>query len=215
MPTPLIAPHRIETRRLVLRAFEPKADAGLMRAVLARSRTHLLPMMFWATGEPLELEAKREHLALIRAKFDRGEDFAYGVFDAATGLPIGGSGLHTRVRSGAFEIGYWIAPDCEGHGYVSETVRALCHVAFDWLGSDLLVIRVRPDNVRSRLIPKRLGFQLDGRLRRMLTHGSEVHDALHYSLTIDEFRVAPWSLDAAASTRVYGSRGKPFIRSKE
>jgi RimJ/RimL family protein N-acetyltransferase len=75
-------PHRIETERLVLRAWDP-ADAPLLKEALDASLDHLRPWMPWAHDEPKPVEEKLELLRGFRAAFDQGEDFVYGIFDVA------------------------------------------------------------------------------------------------------------------------------------
>lgn len=200
-------PHRILTPRLVIRAFEPAEDAPAVRDLHARAREHLMPTMWWVRGDPTGVAEKRTLLEQLRGRFDAGEDFTYSLHDRASGAPIGGTGLHPRVRRGAFEIGYWIAPEHQGRGLVSEAVRALSVVALGHLGCDLVVIRIRPDNPRSLGVPRRLGFQCDGRLRGVITHGPEAHDAYQFSLTAAELRVLPWALDTATQLELYDHTG--------
>jgi ribosomal-protein-serine acetyltransferase len=63
------------------------------------------------------------------------------------------------------EIGYWIASDLEGRGYVTRATRRLMDVAFGAAGLHRLVIRCAMDNGRSRRVAERLGFRLEGLLR--------------------------------------------------
>ena len=48
---------------------------------------------------------KDERLRGFRARFDLGQDFIYGVFNAEENRLLGGTGLHTRAGQGAREIG--------------------------------------------------------------------------------------------------------------
>jgi RimJ/RimL family protein N-acetyltransferase len=122
--------YRIETKRLVLRCWQPQ-DAALMREAAAASKEHLLPFMPWAVNEPESVESKIERIRTFRAKFDRGEDFVYGVFDRDETRVLGGSGLHTRIGEEGLEIGYWIHKDFIGQGLATELSAALTKVAFE------------------------------------------------------------------------------------
>ncbi|TLN07112.1 GNAT family N-acetyltransferase, partial [bacterium] len=108
--------YRIVTDRLVIRCWNPE-DAPLLKAAIDDSIAHLQPFMAWALNEPEELEKKIERIRVQRAKFDRGEDFVYGIFSADERRVVGGTGLHPRVGEGALEIGYWIHAAEIGQGY--------------------------------------------------------------------------------------------------
>ena len=66
--------YRIETKRLVLRCWQPE-DAARIQEATAVNREHLLPFMPWAVDEPTPVEAKVDLLRKFRASFDRGEDY--------------------------------------------------------------------------------------------------------------------------------------------
>ena len=73
---------------------------------------------------------------------------------------IGIRGRGSRNRHG--EIGYWIAEDMQSRGIVTRSCRVLIDYMFERLNMNRVVIRVSVDNVRSRGIPNRLGFTLEG-----------------------------------------------------
>ena len=124
--------YRIVTDRLVVRCWNPE-DAPLLKAAIDASLDHLKPFMAWAFNEPEELEKKIERIRVQRAKFDRGEDFVFGVFSADDHRVVGGTGLHPRVGEGALEIGYWIHAAEINRGFATEVSAALTSVAKPWL----------------------------------------------------------------------------------
>ncbi|MGZ4148124.1 MAG: GNAT family N-acetyltransferase, partial [Actinomycetota bacterium] len=160
-------PYRIVTDRLVLRCWQP-ADAPLLKEAVDASLDHLRPWMPWAHEHPQPLDATVELLRTFRGRFDLGEDFVYGIFDAAEERVVGGSGLHTRLGAGALEIGYWIRADAAGRGLATETAAALTRAAFEFAAVDRVEIHVDPANERSLRIPRRLGFAEEATLRRRL-----------------------------------------------
>lgn len=60
------------------------------------------------------------------------------------------------------EIGYWLAPDYQGKGIVTRSVKALMRHAFDDLGMDVVHICAAEQNTRSRAVAERLGMTLEG-----------------------------------------------------
>lgn len=185
-------PYRIVTDRLVLRCWQP-ADAPLLKEAVDASLDHLRPWMPWAHDHPQPLEATVELLRTFRGRFDLGEDFVYGIFDAAEERVVGGSGLHTRLGAGALEIGYWIRADAAGRGLATETAAALTRAAFEFAAVDRVEIHVDPANERSLRIPRRLGFAEEATLRRRLPPqpGGEPRDVVVFALFADGWRGSP------------------------
>lgn len=155
-------PRRIETERLVLRRYEAD-DADQMSRVTLASKDHLSPFLPWARAEPLSREERVTLLATFMADYDDGRDFIMGIFTRGDGTYVGGTGLHTRLGEGVLEIGYWIARDQQGHGYVTEAALALTQAALEFAGAERVEIRHVPDNTASRAVPQRCGYSYDGR----------------------------------------------------
>src|SRR4029078_6860861 len=105
--------------------------------------------MRWAHDEPRSLDERIGLLRGFRGRFDLGEDFVYGIFSRDEREAVGGSGLHTRAREGALEIGYWIRASAVGRGYAHEATAALARVAIRVCGVDRVEIRGDPGNEAS------------------------------------------------------------------
>jgi RimJ/RimL family protein N-acetyltransferase len=178
---------------VILCALAPELVLQL-DAVIAKNKQHLSAVMPWIRDEPLSIEARTELLVQMRGLFDLGVDFTFGIFDRVTETYIGGTGLHPRIGPDALEIGYWIDADWQGRGLVSEAVCALCHVALDVMGAHRVEIRCAPTNLRSKAVPERLGFRLDGLLRQAGVDGAGVReDKMVWSLLASEYADHPLS----------------------
>jgi len=201
------APYRIETERLVVRAYAPD-DAEALRATCARCREHLLPYMPWAKLEPQTLAQKVELILHFRSRYDARQDYVMGIFDRETGRLLGGTGLHPRVGAGAIEIGYWITPENEGRGLTTEAVRALILVAFEAMKIDTVVIRMDPTNTRSERIPVKLDFTREGLMRRGFRDPlSPPRDVVQYTLLDTEFAGCLWREETRTTTRAFDAIG--------
>lgn len=181
-------PYTIRTERLLIRCWNPH-DARLLKEALDSSLGHLRPWMPWAHDEPKPLREKAQLLRRFRAMFDLGQDFVYGVFDADESEVIGGTGLHTRVSDGGFEIGYWIRASRVRRGLATEAVAALTRAAFAVCRVERIEIHVDPGNTASLGVPRRLGFREEGTLRRRLPApptGGARRDETIYTLFRDD-----------------------------
>jgi RimJ/RimL family protein N-acetyltransferase len=96
--------------------------------------------------------------------------------------PAVGSVVVFGFGDDAAEIGYLLAPDSRGRGYVTEA----CARVIDWLFTPapdgLGLVRIRwsapAENTASAAVAQRLGFVLEGRLRSALVHRGSRHDDL-------------------------------------
>lgn len=158
MTVPAVTPPpRIETPRLVLRAWTPD-DAAALKVAIDRSLDHLQPWMPWASDEPSTLETLTTRLTTFQADFHAGTDWVYGIFARDDRTVLGGSGLHPRVGPHALEIGYWIDATKVRQGYATEAAESLTTLALTWPAITHVEIRCDPANLASAAIPARLGY---------------------------------------------------------
>ena len=198
-------PHRIVTERLTLRRYTADDAAEMSRVTLA-SKEHLVPFMPWARAEPLPPEERAALLDTLMAEFDEGRDFTMGIFLREENVYVGGTGLHTRLGPGVLDIGYWIAHDQQGHGYVTEATLALTHVALDLAGAERVEIHHSPDNLASRSVPQRCGYSYDGRELTLMPGVPDVEPTDMWSATSQHLASEP--LASAPRPRVFDAHGQ-------
>lgn len=162
--------YAIRTPRLVLRCYE-RGDVDAVHEAVLTNMEALRPWMAWIDDEPLDRDARAERVRRDRGRFDVGEEFVYGIFDATGGRMLGGSGLHPRSSPGVLEIGYWIAHERWGEGLATEVAGALTRVGFERMKADRMEIRVEPKNARSIAIARKLGYREEGLLRQVESGG--------------------------------------------
>jgi RimJ/RimL family protein N-acetyltransferase len=199
-------PYRIVTERLVARCWEPR-DATLLKDAVDTSIEHLLPWMPWAADEPQPLEQKIELLRQFRGNFDLGRDFVYGIFSRDEAEAVGGTGFHTRIGPEAYEIGYWIRASRAGEGLAREATAALTRVAFELTDVERIEIRCDPDNLRSRAIPRKLGYTEEATLRQRL-HYPDRRDVVVYTLFREDFAGSP---SADVAVEAYDAAGTRIL----
>lgn len=188
-----IPPYRIETDRLVIRCYDPH-DAPLLKEAVDASVEHLRPWMPWIRFEPQTLAEKVQLLRSFRGEFDLGTNFPYGIFNREETKQLGGSGFHQRGGEGSLEIGYWVAVDAIGRGIATEVTAVQTRIGFEICGLDRIDIQVEPGNERSLAIPRKLGFTLEGVLRRRLDAGEDGaprRDSLLYTMLPEELAASP------------------------
>lgn len=205
-PVIITPAYRIETERLVIRCWDPK-DAVLMQAATAESREHLLPFMPWAVEEPQTVEQKAQLARRFRGRFDSGEDYVYGIFNPDESRALGGTGLHTRVKGNALEIGYWIHKDFVRQGLITESTAALTKVAFELYRVERMEIHCSVENHASAAVPRRLGYIHEATRRGLGYANGGSTDSMIWTLFADEF---PNTLSASAQIRAFDAIGNPL-----
>ncbi len=85
------------------------------------------------------------------------------------------------------EIGYWLDQDLQGKGIITKCCEKFIHHAFTKMEMNRLVIRTHKDNIRSKNIPKRLGFTYEGTQREVAKLHEEFIDLENYSLLRKEW----------------------------
>ncbi len=167
-----------------LHQLEPEDAAGIFALVCA-NREHLGQWLPWVESTHEEADTRR-FLEQVRANRAEGRTAAYSL--RAGGRLAGLIGLHDiDAANGTAQIGYWLAAEFEGRGWMTRAVRALLDMAFRSLALDRIEIRCAAGNLRSQAIPKRLGFTYEGTLRGgQRLHGGRV-DLRIYGLLREEW----------------------------
>ena len=159
-------PEQIATARLVLRPPRP-GDGVVVNPAIQESIEDLQPWMPWATPVPTveqtELWCRKAH-----AEFAARKQLPLLAFlrdDPSTF--VGSTGLHRIVWDvPLLEIGYWVRRRFARQGYVTEAAEAVTAFAFETLRAERVEIRMDDRNERSWRVAERLGFPLEGVLRR-------------------------------------------------
>ena len=90
-------------------------------------------------------------------------------------------------RTGTFEIGIATRPEHQRKGYATEAIALMLRYYFHELRYQKVTANIDNRNEPSLQLFQRLGFQLEGRLRRMIYSGGRHYDYIAYGLTIEEF----------------------------
>lgn len=163
-PSLIEFPEEFTTERLIIR--KPfLGDGKYVYNAMQASLNELKPWMPWAHTNQTEQDVEANIRDSI-AKFIKREDLRLHLFNIETGEFIGSSGLH-RINWDVpkFEIGYWIDTRHSGNGYITEATDAITNFAFNELNAKRVEIRCDPNNSKSRAIPEKLGFTLEGILK--------------------------------------------------
>lgn len=181
-PILLDFPNQFYTERLFIRMPLP-GDGKVVYQAMQASLIELKEWMPWAHREQTE-EDVEVNMRDAQAKFLTREDLRLHLFNRETGEFIGSSGLH-RINWNIpkVEIGYWIDTRYRGKGYITEAAEAITNFAFTELKAKRVEIRCDTNNLKSRAIPERLGYTLEGVLSNdeMSADGKQLRDTCIYA----------------------------------
>ena len=119
-----------------------------------------------------------------RARLGTSLPFAIRVDGRLAGQVTIDNVVRGALRSGY--LGYWIDRSVAGRGMASLAVALVCDHAFGPVGLHRLQADIRPENLPSQRLVERLGFQLEGRLRRLLDIDGDWRDHLSYALLAED-----------------------------
>ncbi|WP_026691921.1 GNAT family N-acetyltransferase [Peribacillus kribbensis] len=177
-------PLQLETERLILRAPLPAGDGTFVNQAIRDSFQELQPWLPFAQEIPA-VEETEINLRNAHVNFLKRESFRFLLFHKDTKEFIGTTGLQgIDWDIPKCEIGYWINTRFSGKGYMSEAVKELVHFGFNHFNFRRIEIRCESTNLKSRSIPEKLGFELEGILRNedLSADGSRLTDTCVYSI---------------------------------
>ena len=185
-PILLDFPMPITTDRLIIRPPEI-GDGTMINEAVLESYDLLHATMDWAKEKPSVQDSEervRQEAANWILKRSEEPWLPLFIFDKTSNGFIGACGYHHMLwEIPSVETGYWIRNSCSGKGFMTEAINALTQYAFKQLQVKRIMITCDADNVRSRNIPERLGYALEGRLKnhRRKPITNELGDTLVYS----------------------------------
>ena len=172
-----------EGERIRLRAPEPE-DQALFHSFDEDSEASLnLSQIYF----PRSQAGDRRWLERIMLEESENDERFFAIELKGYGA-IGGISAHAcDKRMGTFRYGIGIGRDYWGKGYAKEAIRILLRYYFEELRYQKVTVNIYAFNERSIKLHESLGFQHEGRLRRMIYTGGQFHDEIYMGMTGEEF----------------------------
>lgn len=158
-------PEHFSSERLFARLPQP-SDAALLFAAYT-SKPEVSRYMIWRPhGTVAETE---QFISGCIAAVDQGTRFPYVITEASNRTqPIGM--LEARPLKHQVDLGYVLAPEFWGHGYMPEAVCALTDLLLTVDEIFRVQIFCDVDNLPSQRVAEKSGFVREGRLERFCVH---------------------------------------------
>lgn len=171
------AADRLETARLLLRAFTP-ADLGELHLITRDPEV----MRYIGDGHTLSRAETGRNLAAIIGAFERRGFGRWAVVLKETGALAGYCGFGLGSEEVGIELAYLLGRFAWGGGYATEAGAACLRYGFENLGLDSIAAITRPENFRSRRVMERLKM-------RFVEEGSyHGYSCVRYSLAREDWR---------------------------
>jgi len=167
-----------------LRPFIEENAHEIFAAVKA-NYTHLHPFLHWVT-EDYSLESASGFINQTQKAFAENTSQTFGIFCREKIVGVIGF-VNFNWSSKSAEIGYWISQKYEGQGIITKSCETLIKYAFDELKMNRIEIRCATENIKSRAIPERLNFALEGVLRQSQWRHTRFYDMAIYGLLAEEW----------------------------
>jgi RimJ/RimL family protein N-acetyltransferase len=170
-------------RRVRLRAIEP-ADWAVY---FAWNQDDDQARSLYNIPFPQSEEAVRQWAQQESTRKPEDDAFRF-VIENERGEVVGDLATHDCDRRvGSFSYGISIRQDQRRSGYAAEAIELALRYYFQELRYQKVTVSVYSFNDASIRLHEKLGFQLEGRLRRTVFTNGEHFDELVYGLTVEEF----------------------------
>jgi RimJ/RimL family protein N-acetyltransferase len=137
---------------------------------------------------PMSQEAARQWTVTAATATPENDNFRW-LIENTEGQPVGTIVTHgCDRRVGCFKYGLVIAAEHQRRGYAREAVHLVLRYYFEELNYQKVTVSVYDYNDVSKQFHERLGFALEGRVRRTVFTNGRHHDELVYGLLREEFQ---------------------------
>lgn len=166
----------IEGRGFRLRRFSP-ADMGSL--AYHANNANIAVRLQDRFPHPYTEEDARQFIEYARSA-EMESVFAIEVDGEAAGAV--GIMFQQDVYSQSGELGYWLGEEYWGRGIVSQAVKAMVQHAFGDLRLRRVYARIFSNNIASRRVLEKAGFQFEGMARQAVVKNDKVLDVFHYAI---------------------------------
>ena len=169
-----------------LRAVEPSDWEYFYNANLQDTDAGQLTDEVWFPTSVDFVRSFTEHES--RRRGNDSEGFRFAIELLATGEMVGTlNTININRRCGTFMYGIAIATSHQRQGIASEAIRLVLRYYFHERNFQKVNVEVFGYDEPSMRLHEKLGFVLEGQLRRFIYAKGAYHDALYYGMTREEF----------------------------
>jgi ribosomal-protein-serine acetyltransferase len=161
-------------------------NAEELFAVVRENLDELKTWMPWATDD-YSIDSAREFIK--RNLRNLAEDGSFAANIVLEEKIVGSVGFHNLdSENKSAHVGYWLAKAAQGKGLMTKCCRVLIDYLFDVINLNRVQINCNIENAKSRAIPERLGFKLEGVHRQVEFFDNRFGDWAIYAMLREDWR---------------------------
>jgi ribosomal-protein-alanine N-acetyltransferase len=179
---------RLDGARVSLR---PPGDADWEEwaQVRARNYDHLKPFEPRWPDDCLTKAFFRRRLSRQLGDWREDRGYCFLIFAKEENRLAGGININNVCRGAAHfaSLGYWLAADCQGRGYMHESISLILAYGFGGLRLHRFNASCIPHNAKSRAVLERAGFREEGFAPKYLQIDGAWQDHVLYGLPREDW----------------------------
>jgi len=138
---------------------------------------------------PYKLKHAEEFVRQTHQNLRKKSAYELGIEDPQTEGIIGMISLmKINYESKNAEVGFWLGKKYWGQGLTKEALHLILNFGFRKLKLRRIYARVMHPNVTSAKLLEKVGFKLEGRMRKSFFRNGRYYDELRYGLLREEYR---------------------------
>jgi RimJ/RimL family protein N-acetyltransferase len=173
----------IKTERLTLRPYM-MADAPAVQRIVSDRE---LASTTLSIPHPYPEDGAVEWLKSIEPNWSNGSGAVYAITLTSTGELVGSIDLRIKPEHRHAEIGYIIAREYWGNGYVTEAAMAMLRLGFETLNLNRIYAHHMTHNPASGRVMRKIGMRYEGTMRQHIIKWGEVRDIAFYGITREQW----------------------------
>lgn len=160
--------------------------AGEICKVVLENLEHFKMWMPWATDD-YSIESASDYIERNLKALAENGSFSMSVVQNEK--IVGSIGFHNLDSNNkSAHMGYWLAEEAQGKGLMTKCTRILIEYIFDELNLNRVQINCNVENKKSRAIPERLGFVLEGIHRQVEFRDNKYGDWAIYAMLKEDWK---------------------------
>lgn len=173
----MIAFPQFKTERLIIRHIQP-SDAQALAQYYWHNRVHLEPWEPEKDERFYQVEATRARITKMQESFINDNAVHFAAFTVNRQHLLAVSNF-TGINRGVFQacyLGFSIAEEFQGQGFMQEILKPCIHYMFAHKGLHRIMANHLPNNTRSARLLHKLGFAREGYAKRYLKIAGQWQD---------------------------------------
>lgn len=154
-------------------------------SLVQQNREYLRQWLPWVDSTKTSKDSLQFiELCQKQKKENQGEQFGVFLHNKLIGM-VGQhqiSWAHKRTS-----LGYWLSQNETGQGFMTQAIQKVLQLTFEKQNLNCVEIRAAVENLKSRAVPEKFGFKLDGVLRHQEWLYDHFVDHASYSLLKKEW----------------------------